>query len=327
MKKILVTGADGLLGSNLVRELLNRGYQVRAFIQPDRKVKTLEGLAIEKFEGDILCKYCVREAIQGCHFLIHTAANTSVWPSRDEAVRKINVQGTQNIAECALEAKVERMVYVGTANSFGFGTKENPGCEENSYKAYKYEMDYLDSKFEAHQVVLETVKKGLNAIIVNPTFMIGPFDSKPGSGSMIIALLKRKIKGFANGGRNYIYVKDVATAIANALIMGRIGQGYILGNANLSYQEAFTLIGKTVGVRPPQVRIPGWAVLLFGYLQSLKARITGRPPIISFPLAKIALDDHYFTPKKAIEELKLPQTPLHVAIQESFEWFKENKYV
>ena len=325
--KILVTGADGLLGSNLVRELLSRGYQVRAFTQPGRKVNTLDGLAIEKFEGDLLSKNSITNALQGCRYVIHAAASTSIWPSRNEVARKINIKGTQNMAECALEANLERMVYVGTANSYGFGTKENPGREENAYVAHKYKMDYLDSKYEAHQVVIETVKKGLNAVIVNPTFMIGPFDSGPSSGSMIIALAKKKIMGFTKGGRNYIYVKDVATAIANALTMGRSGQGYILGNANLSYQEAFALMGKAMGVKPPQRKIPDWAALLFGFLSSVKARISGNPPIISLPLAKIALDAHYFTPKKAIEELKLPQTPLEVAIREAFEWFKANNYV
>ncbi len=327
MKKILVTGADGLLGSNLVRELLNRGYLVRAFLQPGRKVNTLDGLAIEKFEGDLLNKDSITNALQGCHYLIHAAASTSIWPARNRVVRRINVEGTQNMAECAREANIERMVYVGTANSYGFGTKEKPGKEENAYVAHKYNLDYLDSKYEAHQVVIQNVKKGLNAVIVNPTFMIGPFDSGPSSGSMIIALGKKKIMGFTKGGRNYIYVKDAATAITNALTMGRAGEGYILGNANLSYEEAFALIGTTLGVKPPQRKIPDWLVLLIGHLSSLKARITGIAPIISLSVAKIALDDHYFTPRKAIEELKLPQTPLRVAILESFEWFKANKYV
>jgi dihydroflavonol-4-reductase len=327
MKKVLVTGADGLLGSNLVRELLIRGYAVSALIQHGRKTNTLDGLPLEKTEGDLLCKDCISKALEGCHYLIHAAASTSVWPTRNETVRKINIQGTRNIAECALEANVERMVYVGTANSYGFGSKLSPGHEENGYVAYKYKVDYLDSKYEAHQVVIENVKRGLNAIIVNPTFMIGPFDSGPSSGSLIIALSKQKIVGFTGGGRNYIYVKDVAVAVANALTMGRIGQGYILGNTNLSYEEAFTLIGNILGVKPPQRKIPNWAALMFGHLSTITAKITGTPPTISYPLARIALDDHYFTPKKAIEELRLPQTPLEVAVREAHEWFKANKYI
>lgn len=327
MKRILVTGADGLLGSNLVRELLMRGYMVRALIQSGRNTNTLDGLSIEKFEGDLLNKDLISEALRGCHYLIHAAASTSVWPTRNETVRRINTEGTRNITECALEANVERMIYVGTANSYGFGSKQSPGHEGNEYVAHKYKIDYLDSKYEAHQIVNAAIKKGLNAVIVNPTFMIGPFDSGPSSGAMIIALCKQKIFGFTGGGRNYIYVKDVAVAIANALTMGRTGHGYILGNANLSYKEAFTLIGNTLGVKPPKRKIPDWAVLAAGQLLTMKARLTDTPPLISYPLAKIAIDDHYFTQQKAIEELKLPQTPLEVAIREAYEWFKANNYV
>jgi len=327
MKKILVTGADGLLGSNLVRELLNRKYRVRAFVQSERCVNTLDDLPIERFDGDLLNKNSVSHAIKGCNYIIHAAASTSVWPSRNRQVWEVNVQGTRNVSSCALKANIERMIYVGTANSFGFGTKDNPGHEEHTYLADKYKIDYLDSKYEAHKAILEAVNDGLRAIIVNPTFMIGPYDSGPSSGALLIALCKKKIVGFTRGGKNYIYVKDVASAIANALTMGRIGQGYILGNANLSYQEAFKLIGDTLGIQAPQMKIPDWAVLLSGRLFTLTARVTGQPPIISYPMAKISLDDHYFTPKKAIEELMLPQTPLEVAFREAFEWFKENKYI
>ena len=327
MKRILVTGADGLLGSNLVRELLSRGYQVRAFVQSGRNVNTLDDLVIEKFNGDILNKKSVAHALQDCQYVIHAAASTSIWPTRNRLVREVNVKGTQNISDCAMEARVERMVYVGTANSYGFGTKRNPGNEENAFVAHKYKLDYLDSKYEAHKVVIAAVASGLKAIIVNPTFMIGPYDAGPSSGSLIIALCRKKIAGFTGGGRNYIYVKDVATAIANALTMGRIGHGYILGNANLSYEEAFTLIGNTLDVKPPKRKIPDWVVLLCGHLLTIKASVTGKPPIISYSMAKIAIDDHYFTPKKAIEELRLPQTPLEVAFREAFEWFKANKYL
>ncbi len=327
MKRILVTGADGLLGSNLVRELLNRRYAVRTFLQPSRNVNTLDGLCIERSIGDLLDKTSIEQALIGCHFVIHAAANTRIWPTRSRVVRDVNIQGTRNISECARKANIERMIYVGSANSFGFGTKENPGNEENSFIAHKYKLDYLDSKYEAHNVVLEAVTRGLNAVIVNPTFMIGPFDSGPSSGALIIALCKNKIIGFTGGGRNYIYVKDAATAIANALTMGRVGHGYILGNVNLSYEEVFAMIGKATGSQPPKRKIPDWVVLLSARLSTIKAGLTGRQPIISYAMAKIAIDDHYFTPKKAIEELKLPQTPLDVAFREAFEWFKENKYL
>jgi len=326
--KILVTGADGLLGSNLVRELLNRGHNIRAFVQPGRQQKTLEGLSLEKFPGNLLNTYEVIKSAEGCDAVIHCAASTSVWPTRSEIVNKVNIEGTKNIISAVHQNKIQRMIYVGTANSFGFGSKENPGVEGNSYKSAMYGLDYMDSKYKAQQVILNEVKENsLPAIIVNPTFMFGPYDSNPSSGAMIVALYKGKVPGYTSGGRNYICAKDTAVAIANALTKGRVGECYILGNQNLSYKEAFGKIAATIGVKPPSISIPSVFAKLYGRVGSLIGTVTGKTPAISYPLSRIACDEHYFSPAKAVRELELPQTPIETGIKECFEWLKENDYL
>lgn len=327
MKKILVTGADGMLGSNLVRELLQRGHQVRAFLLPDRPVNTLDGLDIEKVYGNLLYAEDVKKAAASCDVIIHTAANTSIWPNRSEAVRRVNVNGTQHLIDAALAHHIERFIFVGTANSFGFGSKENPGDETRPYMGDKYQLDYMDSKYHAQQLVLAAVKeKQLPALTVNPTFMFGPYDSKPGAGAMILAVYQEKVPGFAVGGRNYIYVKDVAIAIANALDMGRIGESYIAGHRNMNYREAFTTIAKVVGAKPPSVTIPAPLTKIYGWLGTQVAHLTGNPPVVSYSMAQISCDGHYFTAAKAVQELNMPQTDIEVAIRECFEWLKENGY-
>ena len=326
--KILVTGADGLLGSNLVRELLRRGHTVRAFVQPGRQQKTLEGLNLEKFPGDLLNPEDVIKSAEGCEAVIHCAASTSVWPTRSDIVNRVNIEGTKNIIQTVRFNKVQRMIYVGTANSFGFGSKENPGVEGNPYRSATYGLDYMDSKYKAQQVVLKEVQENsLPAVIVNPTFMFGPYDSNPSSGAMILALHKGKVPGYTGGGRNYLCAKDAAVAIANALTKGRIGECYILGNQNLSYQEAFKKIAETIGVKPPSIAIPPVFAKLYGRLGSFIGNLTGKPPAISYPLSRIACDEHYFSPAKAVRELELPQTPIETGIRECFDWLKENDYL
>src|SRR5690606_39232157 len=175
--KILVTGADGLLGSNLVRELLARGHEIRAFVQPGRQQETLEGLSVEKFEGNLLNPEEVIMSAGNCEAIIHCAASTAVWPIRSEIINKVNIDGTKNIIQAVYKNNIQRLIYVGTANSFGFGSKENPGVEGNPYKSATYGLDYMDSKYKAMLVVLEEVQKNsLPAIVVNPTFMFGPYD-------------------------------------------------------------------------------------------------------------------------------------------------------
>ncbi len=326
--KILVTGADGLLGSNLVRELLTRGHSIRAVIQPGRQQKTLEGLTLEKFSGNLLNSNEVVKAGEGCDAVIHCAASTSVWPIRSEIVNKVNIEGTKNIIKSVHQNKVQRMIYVGTANSFGFGSKEKPGVEGNPYKSATYGLDYMDSKYKAQQIILKEVQENqLPAVIVNPTFMFGPYDSNPSSGAMIVALYKGKVPGYTSGGRNYVCAKDAAVAIANALTKGRVGECYILGNQNLSYKEAFGKIASAIGVNPPSISIPSAFAKLYGRVGSLIGIMSGKTPAISYPLSRIACDEHYFSPAKAVNELELPQTPIETGIKECFEWLKENNYL
>ena len=325
--KIFVTGGDGLLGSNLVRELLDRGHKLSVLVQPEREVSTLNGLNLEKTEGNLLNFESLQAATKEVEAIIHVAANTSLWPSRSEIVNKVNIEGTRNIIRLAKELDVKRLVHVGTANTFGFGTKENPGQEDAEYMGLQYGLDYMDSKWKAHQLVMEAVKEGVPALVVNPTFMLGAYDSTPNFGAMIMAVYAQKLPGYAPGGRNYICVKDAAKGIANALDKGRIGESYIIGNENLTYKEVFCKMASELGVASPKRNISRWGLLAYGIFSSFIAKITGRKPTISYPLAKIACDAHYFSSEKAIWELDLPQTPIEEGIRESFEWLKSNGYI
>ncbi len=327
-RRVLVTGGDGFLGTNVVRELLGRGYRVRAFIEPGRNPATLEGLEVEPVRGDIRQAKAVAEAAEGCNYIIHTAASTSIWPPRSEMLRQINVEGTLNVIRAALTASVQRLVHVGSANSFGFGTRESPGDESRPYTCAKYGLGYMDTKYEAHKRILESVERqGLPAVIVAPTFMLGPYDTKPGSGRMILEVARRRVPGYSSGGRCYLYVKDAAVGAANALERGRVGESYILGNENLTYRETFELIARVVGVRPPRTKIPAPLTRMVGLFGSMTGTLSGREPKISLAMAKIATELHFYTAAKAVRELDLPQTPIEEAVRDAYRWFCEHGYL
>lgn len=322
----MVTGADGFLGSNIVRELIKRQYQVIAFVETSRNAETIKGLQYVTLKrGDILEKEDVLEAMAGCDFVIHAAASTSVFPARSALVREINIEGTKNVIAAVVQHGIRRMIHVGSANTFGFGSKDKPGDETYSYACTRFQSDYMDSKKEAHYEVLKGVKNyNLPAIVICPTFMLGSFDTKPSSGAMIAAIHGENLPGYTKGGRNYIYVKDVAIGIVNALSQGRIGEAYILGNANLNYKEAFSLIASTIGVRPPKRLLPVWIARAYGWYGSMMYNLFGLRPTVDYSMAAIACEGFYYTSDKAIQELRLPQTPIQVAILESYEWLKTN---
>ena len=326
--KVLVTGPDGLLGSNLVRVLIDKGYETRVLVQHGKNGNSLNGLDVEVIRGDILDYNSLVSAVDGCSVVLHAAANTSTNPPRSSTVRNINIEGTKNILRAVRKRGIERFVHVGTTNSFGFGSKDNPGDETFPYTAGKYKLDYFNSKYEAQQIVLREVEEhGLPAVIVNPTFLVGPYDSKPGFGAVIIALCYQKLKTVPVGGRNYIHVRDVAVGIVNAITMGRTGQCYILGNQNLSYEEVFNMVCRILDVPPPNFHVGPLVAKLYGFFCQVVAAVTRNPSGLNYAIANIACDEHYYTAQKAVDELALPQTPIETAIEEACVWFKENGYL
>jgi len=325
--KVFVTGADGLLGTNIVLELLHQNYEVRVLLLPDSPSRTLDGLPIERTYGNILHRESISRAIKGCDAVIHAAASTAMWPPRNAIVRRININGTDNVTAAALEHKVQRFVYVGSGSSFDFGTKEKPGNENSPYTGNMYKLDYIDSKYIAQEHVLRAVQEHhLPALVVAPTFMFGPHDSKPGSGQIIINVYQGKVPAFSTGGKNYVHARDVAVAIVNGLKMGRIGECYLAGHENLSWEEVFTKIAKIVGVRPPALKLPAVVTKSVGYLSTAYGKLFNANPPLNHALAIISCDGQYFSAAKAVRELRMPQTPIETAIRESFEWLKANGY-
>lgn len=326
--KIFVSGADGILGNNLVRILIGRGHEVKAFIETGKRARYLEGLNIERSDGSILNYEELRNAMKGYEIVIHAAAKTDTIPPRHESYWKVNVEGTRNIIAAIKELGVRRLIHVGTANSFGHGDENEPGNETRPYTAEKYGLDYMCTKKTAQDEVLRAVREdGLDAVVVNPTFMIGPYDSKPSSGKMILAVYKGKIPGYPTGGRNFVYVGDVAKAIVAAIEKGKKGECYILGHENLSYKMAFEKMAAALGVKAPSLKMPTTLTLAYGRMLSAAEAIFRFTPPVNYPMAMISTEKHFYSSEKAIKELGMTQTPVGDALAEAVAWFRENKYI
>jgi dihydroflavonol-4-reductase len=325
---VFITGANGMLGASVTREALNQGYQVKAQILPGSSTKVLDGLAIEIVEGNILDLDFLEKEMANCKYVINIAALTTIWPRRLESLFAVNLKGVQNIATVAQKFELKRMVQIGTANSFNHGSKEAPGDENQPYTGDQFKMDYMDSKYEAQCHLLEMHRKqDFPVVILNPTYMIGPFDSGPTSGRMLLELYKNTLPGYAGGGKNFVYSKDVAVATVNALKMGRAGQCYIVGNENLYFGEMFKK-ATMVFQKPFKIKqFPGFAINLVGAINSIVARFTGKAPQLSYSMAKMASVKQFYSPAKAREELLLPSTPIEEAIADCIIWYKENGYL
>lgn len=326
-QKALVTGATGLLGSNIAAALLQRGYEVRVLLRKSSNQIALQGLDVEPFFGDIINAEAVSAAVQGCDLVIHAAANTSQWGPEMHLHNAINIQGTQHVLDAVKRWSVPRFVYVSTANTFKPGTRARPGDETNAFPHTELRTDYMDTKNKAQQLVLDTVQnEGVPAVIVNPTFMIGARDAKPSSGKMVLYYLKTPVVVCPPGGKNFVSVRDVAVGAVNAAERGRIGECYLLAGENLNYHEFFTKIGEVSGQKKRIFIASAGLLQTAGRAGDALSKLIGKRIPLSYTNTSLLTIDNYYTPKKAVAELAMPQSPIETAIAEAVHWFKENSY-
>lgn len=316
-----------MLGSSITRELLDSGFEVRAMIFPGSPAGTLKGLDIEVISGNLLNLQDTEKAVAGCDAIIHCAGDTNTWPARSARTRAVNVDGTANMIRAALNSNISRFIYTGSASSFGFGTREKPGTEASPYVGFKYGLDNVDSKYEGLKLVLNAWQQHqLQAVAIAPTFMFGPYDTKPGSGRMILSAKQRKVPAICKGGKNFVYSRDVAIAHVNALSKGRPGECYIAGNVNLSYSEILPVIAEIVHSRPPKFHIPNSLMKATGLISSLMGRLFDFEPTLTAEMAIVACDSQFFDCSKAVRELEMPQTDIREAISAAYDWFRQNGY-
>ncbi len=322
---VLVTGANGLLGSYVVKELLARYYKVRVMVRPESNLAALKGLPVEYFMGQLTLQKDVEKAVAGCAHVIHVAALAIHKPTRLDAFRKINIDSTRYITEACKKSGVERMVYVSTANCFENGSKSDPGTEKGLFPGWMKKSGYAYSKYLAQQLVLDQVRAGnFNAVVVNPTFIIGK-DVKPGGGKIFDFVLNRKIAFHPPGGKNFVDAGAAATGVVSAMEKGRRGESYLLAGENLSYRQFYKIVTGYTGRSPLMIPIPCFILKLIGRAGDFSERFLNKPVQLTYVNARMLCLGNYYTPAKAVRELDFPVVPAKESILETLRWFKEQK--
>jgi dihydroflavonol-4-reductase len=326
---VLVTGANGFLGSHIVQQLLRASYRVRVFILEGTSTTMFAGLDLEIITGNLLSKADLHRAISGCDYVIHTAAVTDVWPAKNVISWKINYEVVTLMYEVMSQLPIKKWIHIGTANSFGFGNMRQPGNERTPFQQGMALFDYIVSKKAAQDFLIAQhhQRPSVPIVILNPTFMIGEADRKPGSGAMIVSLLKRKVPGFTKGGRSFAPVKDVAHAAVQALTKGQPGSCYIVGGTNMTYQNFFQLVSRIANVKPPKRYIPSFLAVITAFFMELIAKIKNKPPLLTVAMARLSSQGHYYDSSKAIAELGYEMTRIETAVEEAITWFRKNGYV
>jgi dihydroflavonol-4-reductase len=322
----LVTGATGFLGSALARELLKVGRAPKLLTRKNSDTRNIDDLDCEVAYGDLRDRESLTSALKGCKTLYHTAAYYSLWSRDKKLIYDINVQGTRNILESALEMGVEKVVYTSTVGCIGLSESGGSSNEDQPMNPVTLCNDYKLSKYEAEQVAHEMFGRGLPIVIVNPSTPVGPRDIKPTpTGKIILDFLNRKMPAYIDTGLNLIDVADCARGHILAEEKGRLGERYILGNKNMSLKDILMALEALTGLKAPRIKMPYWVAYSAGLAcEWASNNITHRPPSVPLAGVKMAKYFMYFDPSKAIRELGLPQNPVENALGQAVQWFKEN---
>ncbi len=323
--KVLITGANGFIGSAVVRKFLEKGCEVRALVRRDSDCRNIRYLPVELVYGDLTAVDSLAGALKGCRALIHVGAFYRLWDLDPSQFYKINVDGTRNLMLAALAAGVERIVYTSSVATLGAATKHNIANEETEINPRAKNGHYKQSKFLAESEVLKLVKEqSLPAIIVNPTAPIGPGDIKPTpTGRLIRDASFGRIPAFVNTGLNIAHVDDVAEGHFHAFNNGMVGEKYILGGENMSLEKILETIACLTQRRPPKIRLSPELVLPLAYLTEAWARLThGNEPMITVAGVKLSRQLMYFSSDKARENLGYRPRPAIEAIIDAVSWFQ-----
>lgn len=320
--KALVTGGTGFIGSNIALRLVERGWQVRILERPGASHVLLEGGPFEYCQGDVLDPASLPPAFAGVDAVFNAAGVVDYWRQGIERMVAVNVDGTRNVAQAALKAGVPRFVQISSTAAMGI----HPGeivDESYTFNVKPERFVYGHSKFLAEQAVLEAVGRGLPAVIVNPTTVIGPRDIRKVSSGMVVEVVRHCVPPLIPpGGVNVVPICDAAQGAIEAALKGKIGERYILGGENMTHQQLYQTIANVIGCGMKLKVMPRWQVSFLAVLTDMLQPQTGGPVPLTGDRLRLESQIFYFDCSKARHAFHMPNTPLRVTIGRTFEWYE-----
>lgn len=322
MPHALVTGGTGFIGSNIALRLIEKRWKVRILERPGASRILLEGGPFEFVSGDILEPETLLPAMKDMDVVFHAAGVVDYWRQGVDRMYQVNVEGTRNVVQAALQAGVPRLVH--TSSTAAMGIHPNVIVDESyTFNVKPERFVYGHSKFQAEEIVYQAIKDGLPAVIVNPTTVIGPRDIRKVSSGMVIEVVKHCVPPMIPpGGINIIPICDVAQGEIEAAIKGKIGERYILGGENMTHLQLYQTIANVVGCGMKLKAMPRWQVsIMAGLTDMLQPQTSGPVPLTG---DRLRLESHmfYYDTTKARSAFMMPNTPLRVTIGRTYEWYE-----
>lgn len=320
-----ITGATGQLGANLAERLCQEGWTVRATRRGTSRVDHLADLEIQWFEAGLDQPDALARAFDGADAVFHCAGDLALPRHPTPSQIATNVTGTANVLSAARRA-AGRLVHTSTATCVGLSTHGELVTEDATFNLEIEGLDdgYAVTKRDAERLAVAAAQAGQDVVIVNPCFLFGPRDARPGSGRVIIELARGKIPALPSGVSNFVDSRDVAQGMLLAWRHGISGQRYLLTGENRPWATMFEHIAAILGIRPPRLRTPDWATMLVGYLGDLGQAVVGRELTVNSVAARWSTTKRYqFDGGKARRELGYTSRDPDEGVRAAVAWFRE----
>lgn len=312
---ILVTGATGFLGSELVRQLLQQGKPVRALKRASSIIPAIlsEHTSIDWRVGDVLDYYALREAMEGITDVYHCAALISFRKEDKKKMLKVNVEGTAHLVNLCLQNNVRKLVHASSITTIGQNKNGEPSNEDDHWQFNKTQSNYSISKYESEMEVFRGIAEGLNAVIVNPSIIIGKNAGDEGSGQLF-ETVRKGLKYYPGGSCGLVDVDDVARIMIQLMDSDIQPDRFIINSENVTYQDLFTSIATGYGLTPPGIKLSPWIAKISFLASSFAKAVTGKENGIT----KEILDSAFKTPKysnrKITQALNIRFRPINESI-------------
>lgn len=318
-----VTGSNGFLGINIVQQLLQDGWQVIALRRKTSNTRDLDQLPVTQVEGDVLDLASLERTLpEGVDALFHVAADTGMWSKLNERQNRINIGGTRNVVEVALKRNARRLLHTSSIGAFGPIFDEEI-TEDTPSRALQGNINYYRSKYLAEQEIYNGIARGLDAVIMNPAQIVGPYDYNY-TPQFFHTIQQGKMVGVPRGISVAGHVRDYARAHVAAVDLGGKGERYLLGGVHASFQEIFDTVGAILG-KPPTAgfRLPPLLLTSVAYAMDGLSRFTGREPLLTPEKAILINNAVRINSQKAERELGFSTCSLREMFQDCYDWMQK----
>ncbi|MFA8298568.1 MAG: NAD-dependent epimerase/dehydratase family protein [Hyphomicrobiales bacterium] len=335
-KTVLVTGGTGLVGSHLLYDLIRKGYKVRALKRKTSNLSNTKDIfshysedstelfnSLEWIDGDILDVFSLEGAMKGVDHVYHAAAMVSFEGSDKSVIHKVNTDGTANIVNVALQQNVKKLGFVSSIASLGRANEDGIITEECWWKNSSSNSQYSISKFGAEREVWRGIAEGLDAIIINPSIILGPSDWN-NSSSQIFKTVYDGIKFYTNGITGFIDVRDVSASLLQLMESDIKNDRFIINSEDISYKKIFDLIAHQFNVKIPNFKVAPWQAAIVWRLLLIKSLIFGGTPRITKETARSAFSTNSFSNKKVSEYIGYNFIPIEQSVHDTCQYFIRN---